>query len=114
MRAVAVSLLLVAWCATPAMACLLPAQALTPAESACCKQMAGQCHQSNMKHSCCTQVRPEDPAAFEAAHQQAPLPSALAVPPAVAALPMQYAGFVPVAFESPPHSPPAAKSILRI
>lgn len=40
---------------TPAMACVLPNAHLSPAERACCKQMASQCGhmQMPMAHGCC-------------------------------------------------------------
>ena len=43
------------WAATPAMACLLPGSAPTPAEHACCHHMIEHCGQSAMptNHACC-------------------------------------------------------------
>src|SRR3954469_25350601 len=100
--------LLLAWFATPAMACLLPAQSLTPEESRCCCQMAGACHQGSAHHPCCKKIQPQDSAAIEA---RASLFPALAVTPAPAgqidllpAAPHRIAA----AFYSPPHSPPIA------
>src|SRR4051812_32025861 len=63
LRTGAVAALLLVWCAAPAVACLAP-QTLTPEESACCQRMAGSCHQSAAKHSCCKQVQPQDTASI--------------------------------------------------
>src|SRR3954469_24481373 len=73
--------LLLAWFATPAMACLVPAQSLTPEERRCCRQMAGACHQGSAHHPCCRKLQPQDSAAIEA---RASLFPALAVPSAPA------------------------------
>jgi hypothetical protein len=54
-------LLLLTLVGTPAMACMLPSAALTPAEHECCRRMARQCGSMRMpaSHSCCrTEVRP--------------------------------------------------------
>jgi hypothetical protein len=40
------------WAAAPALACL-PNAAMTQAEMACCKKMAGDCHMGAGDHSCC-------------------------------------------------------------
>ena len=44
------------------MACTLPSAVLTPAERACCRQMASQCGGAQMpsSHSCCKSVVPGD------------------------------------------------------
>jgi hypothetical protein len=47
-------LLLVLWITAPAVRCLVPGEALTAAEQACCKSMAGQCGDSPaLDHPCC-------------------------------------------------------------
>jgi hypothetical protein len=47
---------LLAWGLAPQLACLMPDQALTPAEMDCCKEMAADCSAANMSHACCTTV----------------------------------------------------------
>ena len=44
----------------PLMACTLPSAILTPAERACCRQMASQCGGEQMpaSHSCCKSIAP--------------------------------------------------------
>jgi len=45
----------VLWAVAPALACLLPANQMTPAEHECCERMAGQCGAAVMPsdHTCC-------------------------------------------------------------
>jgi hypothetical protein len=45
-------LLLFLWVAAPVLACL-PTAAMTDAEMACCKKMAGECDMGSGNHSCC-------------------------------------------------------------
>jgi hypothetical protein len=45
-------LLVFAWTAIPALACL-PNPLMTQAEMACCKKMAGNCHMGAGAHPCC-------------------------------------------------------------
>ena len=42
----------------PVLACLLPGEALSPAEKQCCREMAGQCGRVDIpsSHSCCKTV----------------------------------------------------------
>jgi len=51
------------WTAVSALACL-PNGAMTQAEMACCKKMAGDCHMGAGEHSCCkTKAERATPAA---------------------------------------------------
>jgi hypothetical protein len=45
-------ILVFAWMAAPALACL-PNPTMTQAEMACCKKMAGDCHMGAGQHPCC-------------------------------------------------------------
>src|SRR5258707_8692233 len=51
-RPMFVFVLVLTWMAVPALACL-PNAAMTQAEMACCKKMAGDCHMGAGEHSCC-------------------------------------------------------------
>jgi hypothetical protein len=51
-RSILVYVLLTAWTATPALACL-PTRNMSKAEMACCKKMAGNCRMSTSQHPCC-------------------------------------------------------------
>jgi hypothetical protein len=51
-RSMFVFVLVFTWTAVPALACL-PNAAMTQAEMACCKKMAGDCHMGAGEHSCC-------------------------------------------------------------
>jgi hypothetical protein len=51
-RSMFVFVLVFTWTAVPALACL-PNAAMTQAEMACCKKMAGDCHMGAGEHPCC-------------------------------------------------------------
>ena len=51
-RSVFAFVLVFAWTAIPALACL-PNATMTQAEMACCKKMAGDCHRGAAHHPCC-------------------------------------------------------------
>lgn len=61
LKAAALTMVLVTllWAVTPALACLLPADQMTPAEHECCEKMAGQCGIAVMpsSHTCCQHPR---------------------------------------------------------
>jgi hypothetical protein len=62
-RSMFVFVLVFTWTAVPALACL-PSVAMTQAEMACCKKMAGDCHVGAGEHSCCkTKAERATPAA---------------------------------------------------
>jgi hypothetical protein len=52
MRRCSFLLLAVLWASAPVLACL-PSAAMTDAEMACCKKMAGNCDMASGSHSCC-------------------------------------------------------------
>lgn len=103
--------------ASPLMACLLPASGMTAEEGACCRHMAQQCGgDDSMSHSCCKKIGGIDSGALEVKQRQS-----LDVSFAATVLPLLYNVVVPskahVTVEpavSPPESPPATISILRI
>ena len=107
---VGVSLLLLVL-ATPMMACLIPALAMTAAERDCCKRMAGDCgHKGKAQsHSCCQTITvPEHLAAIKSSSvvngQHPTMPVAYQVHPGLT-IPTDH---------SPPVSPLVDVSVLRI
>ena len=81
-RILTVAILLVLWGALPALACLLPQRALSPAEMKCCAQMAGNCGgKMQTSHSCCKPVANQGVAVLTAANQVKPISMALLVTP---------------------------------
>lgn len=106
---------------TPAMACVLPGAQMTPAERACCKQMAAQCGhmQMPMSHGCCQKDIPAanqwNVAQIQSTHICAGLSATAGLP---------YTGLVQAPSDlrndatrpglTLPQSPPAISSILRI
>src|SRR5207249_2517457 len=118
---VGVSLLSLLLFAAPIMACALPAIAMTAAERDCCKRMAGECGKKGMSHSCCqTATVPDHLPAIKSSsdvssiHLALVFVHALPLSPIVATTPKS--GSCPWAADihSPPVSPPATISILRI
>jgi hypothetical protein len=120
---VGVSLLSLLLLATPIMACLVPAAAMTAAERDCCKRMAGECGKPGMpqSHPCCqTTTVPNHLAAIKSSSdlnsQHPTLFVAYAISPALTIAVGSESGSSPWAADihSPPVSPPVAISILRI
>jgi hypothetical protein len=118
-----VSLLSLALLATPTMACLLPAASITPAEQECCKRMVGECGKAGMpqSHPCCqTTTVPDQFAAIKSSVDVNSLHVMLGVTHTlgdVLIIPsLQALGSGPWAADihSPPISPPASISVLRI
>lgn len=120
-KAGALTMLLITalWAATPALACLLPADQMTPAEHECCERMAGQCGAAVMpsSHTCCQHPR----------HSEAAVSPSLIYPPSrhLIMVVIPQAGFslpksVPVWNHSPAldlsaaAASPGCSSILRI
>lgn len=102
---------------TPMMACLSPDAQLTPEERKCCQQMGSMCGRSGMpsSHSCCkTVVRPIDDANATKAISTVPFIAIEAFPTAITAELPRLLSPDPQSFESPPESPPAQITILRI
>lgn len=107
------------WAVAPAMACLLPGFAPTPAERECCRHMAQHCGQSAMpaSHACCQ--APTYPETVVVQQPASPLKNATSAAPttthvhlpAFAATPLRCPAF----FESPPGQlPSCSSSVLRI
>lgn len=108
--------LITLWAAMPALACF-PTPAMTQAEMACCKKMAGDCQMGSGHHSCCkTEVR--RPNSFlKASTQTIAVPADSAVVVTVY-LTAEDAGErstqLATSAHSPPESPPISPTILRI
>jgi len=113
-------LLLLVFCAAPAMACVTPDAQMTTEERACCRMMTSQCGQMEMPASqdCCKKTLSSD-------HANALKTDAVSLHPATFVtiwafsselLATQSAsnGWVQRPEHSPPKSPPAAVTILRI
>jgi len=118
-----VTLLSLLLLATPIMACLIPASSMTAAERDCCKRMAGECGKAGMpqSHPCCQTTTVPDQ--FAAIKSSSTVNSAQLTLIATSAL--DYTFSVPKPHEigavawapdihSPPVSPPASISVLRI
>jgi hypothetical protein len=109
--------------ATPIMACVIPIAAMTAAERECCKRMAQECGKNGMakSHSCCqTATAPEHLPAIRSSSDDGSGQLALALVHAALPSPtlvtMAESGFSlrEADIHSPPVSPPASISILRI
>lgn len=120
---VGVSLMSLLLLATPIMACLVPAAAMTPAERDCCKRMAHECGNKGMSqsHSCCqTATIPDHLAAIKSSSdvnsQHPTLFVAYAIQSAsiIATVPESALSSWAADIHSPPASPPVAFSVLRI
>jgi hypothetical protein len=120
---VGVSLLSLLLFAAPIMACALPAMAMSAAERECCKRMAHECGNQGMakSHSCCQSVSVPDhlPAiksSLDAGSKHLALALVHALPPVSTIATMLASGSSPWAVDihSPPVSPPARISVLRI
>lgn len=109
--------IVVLWAASPAVACLLPARPMTPAEHECCQKMAQQCGSSMMpaSHTCC-QAQQDHTAVSPVPTYSPTRPFSVALVPHTASLlmaPVLFARELP-AFDSPPGAAPGSTSILRI
>lgn len=120
---VVVSVVSVVLLATPIMACVMPVAAMTAVERDCCKRMAQECGNEKMSrsHSCCQTTTAPDhlPAiksSFDIDSRFLALVLVHAVLPSPTLLPMTECGLSvrEADIHSPPVSPPASISILRI
>ena len=120
---IGVSLLSLLLLATPIMACLVPAAAMTEAERDCCKRMAHDCGNSGMmkSHSCCQSTTiPSHLATIKSSFDGNPMHLGLvfahALPSMLRIATIPEVGSSPwaAAIHSPPISPPVGISILRI
>jgi len=120
---IGVSLLSLFLLATPIMACLVPAAAMTEAERDCCKRMAHDCGSSGMmnSHSCCQSTTVPSHLAtikssFDGNSMHLGLVFAHAFPSMLRIATSPEVGSSPWAADihSPPISPPVGISVLRI
>ena len=120
---IGVSLVSLFLLATPIMACLVPAAAMTEAERDCCKRMAHDCgHGGMMKsHSCCQSTTvPSHLATIKSSfdgssmHLGSVLAQAFPSVLQIAMIPEVDSSPLAAAIHSPPISPPVAISVLRI
>ena len=107
--------------ASPLVACMLPDAALTSEERECCRTMAGQCGEMDMpsSHSCCTvTVRETDPylihSRFAPGHSFQMTAVLLDATNDISLLQTFWEMESSTPTHSPPASPPASVSILRI
>jgi hypothetical protein len=119
-RQFGVLLLLLVSCLAPAVACTVPNAQMSTQERACCQAMKSQCGQMEMpaSHGCCQKTLPS-------VHDNALDTKAVTFHPVVAPViwlaafelvnpPATVIGWVEHPDYSPPKSPPATISILRI
>jgi hypothetical protein len=119
-RQFAVLILLLVSCLAPAMACMVPNAQMSTQERACCRVMKSQCGQMEMpaSHGCCHKTPP-------GVHDNALDTKTVTFHPVVASILWLAAfelvnptsavtGWVERPDYSPPKSPPATISILRI
>jgi hypothetical protein len=116
--ALTMTFIAVLWAVTPAIACLVPTQQMTPSEHACCVKMAQQCGSSAMpaSHSCCLGHR-RDSAVSPVPSYAPNRPLALAiVPPSfILLIDFQLTSPMSEALEAPPpESSSGGISVLRI
>jgi hypothetical protein len=119
---IGVSVLSLLLLATPIMACVVPAAAMTAAERDCCKRMAHQCENKGMTktHSCCQTIVPDHLPAIKSSSDANSKPLALvlihALPPVPTVAMVGESGLSPreADIHSPPVSPPVTISVLRI
>ena len=109
--------------ATPIMACLVPAAAMTASERDCCKRMAHQCGNRGMpqSHSCCqTTTIADHLAAIKSSsdvnshHPTLFVAYAIHPGPTISTVSESDPSAFAADIHSPPVSPPVAISILRI
>lgn len=116
LRTFAILLLAVVVTGVPMLACFVPDAQLTAEERDCCKQMADKCGTSPMpsSHSCCkTIVRGGDDMRVEAAASTSPAMVLVGITSTFDDVAAIHFSLTPIA-SSPPESPPAAISVLRI
>src|SRR3984957_8227610 len=119
-RQFGVLVLLLVSCVAPAMACMVPNAQMNTEERACCRAMKNQCGQMEMpaSHGCCQKTPPS-------VHDNALETKAVTFHPVVTPVifltafelvdpPSTVIGWVEHSDYSPPKSPPATISILRI
>jgi hypothetical protein len=120
---VGISTLALLLAALPVMACTIPGAAMTAVERDCCKRMAHECGKTGMKqsHACCqTTPVPDHLSALKRSsdvsskHLAPVVLHGLPSMPTVAAIPDSGSSLWAPDIYSPPVSPPASISVLRI
>jgi hypothetical protein len=120
LRQFGVVLMLLASCAAPVMACSTPGSAMTVAERDCCRMMHNDCEGMGMPASSrCCQKTPGSAQDYivesnAANHHVVPAPTTLLTLAELYQPTSIRAGWVEHPDYSPPHSPPASISVLRI
>ena len=116
-RSILIVSVITLWTAMPALACL-PKPAMTQAEMACCKKMAGDCQMGSGNHSCCKAEVRRANVFLKANNHKVPAPTD---PSPIVKLHVmagdageKSGGLVPASVHSPPESPPFSPTILRI
>lgn len=120
LRQFGVLILLLVSCFAPAMACMVPAAQMNTEERACCHMMKNQCGQMEMPASqnCCQKTPPSVHdnalATQSTAFQPVMIPIIWLAAPELRNPASTVVGWVQHTDYSPPKSPPATISILRI
>jgi hypothetical protein len=120
---IGVSTLALLLAALPVMACTIPGAEMTAVERDCCKRMAQECGKSGMdqSHSCCqTTLVPDHLSAIKSSsdidskHLELVVLHGLPSMPTVAVISDTGFSLSAHVIHSPPVSPPASVSVLRI
>jgi hypothetical protein len=120
---IGVSTLALLLAALPVMACTIPGAEMTAVERDCCKRMAQECGKSGMNesHSCCqTTLVPDHLSAIKSSsdidsrHLELVVLHGLPSMPTVAVILDSGLSLPAPVIHSPPVSPPASVSVLRI
>jgi hypothetical protein len=120
---IGVSTLALLLAALPVMACTIPGAEMTAVERDCCKRMAQECGKSGMdqSHSCCqTTLVPDHLSAIKSSsdidskHLELVVLHGLPSMPTVAVISDTGFSLSAPVIHSPPVSPPASVSVLRI
>jgi hypothetical protein len=107
--------LILAWMAPSALACL-PNPQMTQAEMACCKKMAGDCHMGAGQHPCCKTVTnaPSSIPSVQPKAQFHPNVAVVAVLPTFEVSAVSESELTLAHLGLPPPAPPGPVSVLRI
>jgi len=107
--------LVLAWAAPTAFACL-PNQQMTQSEMACCKKMAGDCRMSGEQHPCCKTVSssPSPVASPQSKIHFQPLAGLVGIVTPIEVTSISRVDQALAHLGLPPPAPPGPSSILRI
>ena len=114
-RSILSLILVLAWTASPALACL-PTSTMTKVEMECCKKMAGDCPMGSRGHPCCEKraSQPSPVATVQQSHVQHVVFTIVTSVVQAVCPPMRDAESHCLALGLPPPLPPSLNSILRI